>query len=133
VSYEESWSRALLDLTRSGKYLTATEFPGMIGYKAVFKGENQENGYPKVEITSPVGHTFDWKDDTFTQEIMEATNRQVSQVEFGPESESANWDGHVLITTDASLRKMEALWKKENKELDPRRFRGLLRSGYPFC
>jgi uncharacterized protein len=53
-------SHAFLDKTRPGKFLTITQFPEMVRYKARFVGEELMEEYPRVEITTPEGKVVDW-------------------------------------------------------------------------
>jgi hypothetical protein len=49
-------SHAFLDETRPGKFLTITQLPEMVRYKARFIGEYLIEKYPKVEIMTPEGN-----------------------------------------------------------------------------
>ena len=55
-------SHAYLDETRKGNFLTITQFPEMVRYKARFVGEESMEEYPKVEVMTPEGKVFDWED-----------------------------------------------------------------------
>jgi uncharacterized protein len=110
---------AFYDETKEGwdSFFTARDIPKMLSYKAelVHKG---------VRITSPDGRTFNWNEDLLS-EIQRYTKRKVSMLDYkAAHPENANLmsvdTASVLIITDDTLRKLEAIW---GKGLDQRRFR----------
>jgi uncharacterized protein YcbX len=116
-------SHAFLDETRPGKFLTITQFPEMVRYKARFTGEESIEEYPKVEILTPEGKVVNWGDDELTKELENKSNRKISLVTFTPSNVplGAIEEEHIQLVTDASLEKLKETWGKS--ELDFRRFR----------
>ncbi|MCG6197771.1 MOSC domain-containing protein, partial [Anoxybacillus sp. LAT_38] len=53
--------------------------------------------------------------------VAETTGRPVTAVRSTPREGGENWEDHVLLVTDASLREIARLVGRES--LDPRRFR----------
>ncbi|MEQ6390657.1 MOSC domain-containing protein [Bacillaceae bacterium S4-13-58] len=116
-------SHAFIDETRKDKFLTITQFPEMVQYKARFVGEESLEKYPKVEITTPEGKTVVWEDHELIEEIKSKSQREItpiiyppSHVPLGPIEEE-----HIQLVTDASIDKLKELW--ENQEVDFKRFR----------
>lgn len=116
-------SHAFLDETRPGKFLTITQFPEMVQYKARFVGQELVEEYPKVEIMTPEGKTFHWGDERLTNEIEHKTKRKISPVTYSPSHVplGAIEEEHIQLVTDASLDKLREIWGKS--EIDYRRFR----------
>jgi uncharacterized protein YcbX len=56
--------------------------------------------------------------------VQETAGRPVRPVRSTPQEGGKNWEDHILLVTDASLREIARLAKVE--PLDPRRFRGNL-------
>lgn len=77
-------SHAFLDDTRQGKFLTITQFPEMVRYRARFVGEELMEKYPKVEITTPEGKGMDWGDEELTKEIEYKSERKISPITYTP-------------------------------------------------
>lgn len=103
------------------RYVTARNIPAMLTYQAAFT-EDQE-----IRVTGPDGRIFGW-DDHLLQEIQGHTTTRLSMSPLmapHPEAKNAQLlsvDGaSVLLISDGSLKKLEALW---GKPLDQRRFRG---------
>ncbi|MFC4183269.1 MOSC domain-containing protein [Saccharococcus thermophilus] len=115
-------SHAFLDETRSGKFLTITQFPEMVRYKARFVGEELVEEYPRVEITTPEGKVVDWGDEDMIREIENKSKRKVSLVKYTPSYVplGAIEEEHVQLVTDASLLKLKEIW---GKEVNYQRFR----------
>lgn len=115
-------SHAFLDETRPGKYLTITQFPEMALYKAKFAGDESLENYPKVEVTTPDGKVFDWRDEELIKQLENKSKRAVSPVQYSPSHVpfGAIEEEHLQLVTDASLHKMKEIW---GKETDHRRFR----------
>lgn len=116
-------SHAFLDDTRPGKFLTITQFPEMVRYKARFVGEELVEEYPEVEIMTPDGKTFNWGDEELTSEIEHKSKRKTSLVTYPPSHVplGAIEEEHIQLVTDASLDKLKEIWGKS--EIDYRRFR----------
>lgn len=116
-------SHAFLDETRPGKFLTITQFPDMVRYKARFAGEELLEEYPKVEIVTPEGKIVDWENEELTEEIESKSKRRISQVTYTPSQVplGAIEEEHLQLVTDASLGNLKEMWGKT--ELDFRRFR----------
>ncbi|WP_281244553.1 MOSC domain-containing protein [Thermoflavimicrobium dichotomicum] len=115
-------SHAFLDETRPGKFLTITQCPEMVKYKARFLGEELLEHYPPLEITTPDGKVYFWEDAELQHRIEQMSNRKVSLVKYPPTHVpfGAIEEEHVQFVTDASLEKMQELWGKMS---DARRFR----------
>nr|GGG78922.1 hypothetical protein GCM10011398_25300 [Virgibacillus oceani] len=77
-------SHAYLDEKRKGEFLTITQFPEMVRYKARFAGEEFMDEYPKVEIMTPEGKVADWKDEEIIKEIENKSKRKISTIEYSP-------------------------------------------------
>ncbi|MDC3411936.1 MOSC domain-containing protein [Aquibacillus sp. 3ASR75-11] len=116
-------SHAYLDETKKGDFLTITQFQEMVRYKARFAGEESMNKYPKVEVTTPEGKDFDWKDQELIKELKNKSKRKISTTEYTPSHVPIGPIAveHVLLATDASLEKLNELWGED--EVDSRRFR----------
>ncbi|MBB6454458.1 hypothetical protein HNQ94_002940 [Salirhabdus euzebyi] len=116
-------SHAYLDETKKGNFLTITQFPEMVRYKARFVGEDLIEEYPKVEVTTPEGKVYDWKDDELIREMENKSKRKISTVQYTPSHVPIGPIAveHILLATDASLDKLEKMWGKD--EIDFRRFR----------
>jgi uncharacterized protein YcbX len=114
-------THAFVDETRPGKFITCASFPELLFYKAEVIGNKKEDQCYDTKITSQDGRTFNWNDKELLAEIKQLTNRIFSPIQYHPlQTEHAYWEGHVLITTDSSLRKIEQIW---GNEIDIRRFR----------
>ncbi|MBC6972423.1 MOSC domain-containing protein [Bacillus sp. Xin] len=116
-------SHAFLDDTRQGKFLTITQFPEMVRYRAKFVGEELMEKYPKVEITTPEGKVIDWGDEELTKEIEYKSERKISPITYTPSHVplGAIEEENIQLVTDASLDKLTAIWG--NAEVNHRRFR----------
>ena len=116
-------SHAYLDESRPGKYLTITQFPEMVRYKAGFMGEENLNKYPPARITAPDGKQVPWNDEQLIKELEQRASAEITPVQYSPihVPEGAIEEENILVVTDASLMKMKELWGKE--ELDFQRFR----------
>ncbi len=116
-------SHAYLDESRPGKYLTITQFPEMVRYKAEFMGEENKDKYPPVRITAPDGKQVPWDDEQLIKEIEEHSTTKITPVQYSPihVPEGAIEEENILVVTDTSLKKMKELWGKE--KLDFQRFR----------
>lgn len=116
-------SHAYLDDTKNGDFLTITQFQEMVGYQARFVGEESMHEYPRVEVTTPDGKTFDWEDQELIKEMEDKSERKISTRQYTPSHVPIGPIAveHVLLATDASLQKVQELWGKD--EVDLRRFR----------
>ncbi|WP_408010045.1 MOSC domain-containing protein [Pseudalkalibacillus sp. A8] len=116
-------SHAFLDETRQGKFLTITQFPEMVRYKARFVGKELMEEYPKVEIMTPEGKVVDLGDEDLTKEIENKSKRNISLVKYTPSHVplGAIEEEHIQLVTDASLDKLKEIWGKT--EVNYRRFR----------
>lgn len=116
-------SHAYVDDTKKGNFLTITQFQEMVRYKARFVGEESMDEYPKVEVTTPEGETFEWGDQELIKEMEDKSNRKISTKNYTPSYVPIGPIAveHVLLATDASLDKLKELWGKD--EVDSRRFR----------
>lgn len=108
------------DESRNGKCLSADAVPGILGYTARLAGESGEDAYPEVRVTAPDGTVYGWEETLFAK-VAETTGRPVTAVRSTPREGGENWEDHVLLVTDASLREIARLVGRES--LDPRRFR----------
>lgn len=108
------------DETKEGwwRYITARSIPNMMKYQAKFKDES-------VQVVGPDGTIYGW-DEELLKEIQKMTDTRITMSKpKNPHPEHPHLlsvDGaSILILTDATLRKLEALW---GKPVDQRRFRG---------
>lgn len=117
---------AFIDETKEGwsSYITARTIPQMLTYKTTILNEPTDIESPVVKVTSPDGREFSW-DEQLLQEIQPLAKPKITMKTFlKPEADLLAMDaGSILIITNASLRKLEALW---GKPLDSRRFRANL-------
>ncbi|ANS77164.1 sulfurase [Paenibacillus yonginensis] len=104
------------------KYVTARNTPAMLTYQARYHDEER-----LVQVTASDGRVMGW-DEELLQEIQGLVKKPISMsrmMEPHPEAQHSQLlsvDGaSLLLVTDASLRKLEALW---GKPVDQRRFRG---------
>ncbi|MBD0382885.1 MOSC domain-containing protein [Paenibacillus sedimenti] len=113
---------AFVDETKEGwdSFITARDIPNMLAYKAklIDKG---------VSVTSPNGLTFSWNEELL-DEIQRYSKRKISMTNYkAPNPENPGLMSvdlaSVLIITDSSLHKLEAMW---GKNLDKQRFRANL-------
>lgn len=116
-------SHGYLDETKPGEFLTIAQFPEMAQYKARFVGEELMEEYPKVEIITPEGRVFDWKDTELIKEIENKTNRKISTFAYTPSYVPIGPIAvdHIHLVFDTSINKLKELWGKG--EVDHRRFR----------
>lgn len=100
------------------RFVTARNIPNMLTYQARYRdGE--------VAVTAADGRTFRW-DEQLLEEIQSQTKIPVSMSSLKqPHPENPHLlsvdEASILLVTDGSLRKLEALW---GREVDQRRFRG---------
>jgi uncharacterized protein YcbX len=113
---------AFYDETKAGweSFFTARKIPAMLAYRAMLVED-------KISVHSPDGRTFGWNDDLLG-EIQKYAKTKVSMTSYrAPNPEDADLMSvdiaSVLIITDKSLQKLEAIW---GKRLDARRFRANL-------
>jgi uncharacterized protein YcbX len=110
---------AFYDETMEGweSFITARDIPNMLAYKAKLVDEG-------VSVTSPDGRTFSWNENLL-DEIQRYSKRKLSMMSYKAQNPE-NPDlmavdlASVLIITDATLRRLEAIC---GKRLDRRRFR----------
>ncbi|UOE56104.1 MOSC domain-containing protein [Bacillus sp. CMF12] len=116
-------SHTFLDKTRPGKFLTITQFPEMVRYKARFVGEELMEEYPKIEIMTPEGKILDWGNEELTKEIENKSKRKISLITYSPSNVplGAIEEEHIQLVTDASLQELKQILGKT--EIDYRRFR----------
>ncbi|PLR86524.1 MOSC domain-containing protein [Bacillus canaveralius] len=115
-------SHAFLDETRPGKFLTATQLPAMLMFHAEFTGPESLTEFPAIKIQSPFGHTYKWGDTALHKELEMLSKKTIAPIQYRPEHVplGAIEEEHLLLTTDASLAKLEELW---GDKVDNRRFR----------
>jgi len=109
------------DGTKEGRPLSPDKCPSFVEYTARFIGDGTEKAYPPVEVTSPSGDTFTWGEASFFAEMEKAAKLPIMPFSRTPMEGGENWDGHILIVTDASLRELQRAWGKG--AVDHRRFR----------
>lgn len=116
-------SHAFKDETREDKFLTITQFSKMVRYKARFAGEESNNSFPKVEITTPEGRVVEWGNEELKKTIERESKRPVSFVSYSPKQVplGAIEEEHLQLVTDASLNHLKKLWG--TSDVDYRRFR----------
>ncbi|WNC15751.1 MOSC domain-containing protein [Brevibacillus brevis] len=112
-----------LDESRDGKYLSADVVPSLLGYSASMADESAGDSYPEVRITAQDGSVHTWGDSLFAH-VEETAKRPIRPMRSTPAEGGKNWEDHVLLVTDASLREVARLIGWET--IDPRRFRGNL-------
>ncbi|CAM4209179.1 hypothetical protein FHS16_000327 [Paenibacillus endophyticus] len=117
---------AFYDETKEGwdSFFTARDIPAMLSYQAVVDEKSLGSDRPTVRITSPAGETFKW-DDHLLKEMQKHSEKKMLMRSYhaaSPELKAVD-EGSLLIITNTSLQKLEAIW---GKELDPRRFRANL-------
>lgn len=110
------------DETKEGwdSFLTARDIPNMLAYKAMLVDDG-------IRVRSPDGRILGWNEDLLA-EIQKYSKRKISMTGYkAPNPENADLMAvdlaSVLIITDESLRKLEAIW---GNRLDARRFRANL-------
>lgn len=113
---------AFYDETKEGwdSFFTARDIPNMLAYKAMLVDD-------RISVLSPDGRTFGWNEDLLV-EIQKYSKRKISMATYkAPNPENPDLMAvdlaSVLIITDESLRKLEAIW---GNRLDARRFRANL-------
>lgn len=112
-----------LDESRNGKYLSADVVPAMLGYTATFVGEAMDQQYPEVKVAAKDGSWHAWGESLFSH-VAETAKRAVQPGRSTPQEGGRNWEDHILLVTDASLREIARLIGEQ--QIDPRRFRGNL-------
>lgn len=112
-----------LDNTRQGKYLGADAVPGLVGYHATMGERTDEGVYPPIQIEARDGSVHSWDDALFAH-VTETAKRSITPMICSPQEGGVNWEDHILLVTDASLREIARQIGAE--QVDPRRFRGNL-------
>jgi uncharacterized protein YcbX len=116
-------SHAFIDDTKEGwsRYITARKIPEMLSYKAELDMQLSEIEDPRVMITYPDGRKEAWNEQLL-RDIQMLSDQKISMEHYNLNSqeELAVDDGSILIITDHSLKKIEALL---GKHVDNRRFR----------
>ncbi|KQL44941.1 Fe-S oxidoreductase [Brevibacillus choshinensis] len=112
-----------LDESRNGKFLSADVVPALLGYTATFTEESTSQQYPEVYVVAKDGSTHTWGESLFSH-VAETAKRPIQPGRSTPLEGGKNWEDHILLVTDASLREIARLIGED--ELDPRRFRGNL-------
>ncbi|HWJ78577.1 MAG TPA: MOSC N-terminal beta barrel domain-containing protein [Niallia sp.] len=115
-------SHAFID-KKSGKYVTITQYPNMVTYRARFIGEEKADVFPRIEISTNDGSTYDWNDDDLLKRISQESNRQIDRVTYQPDFVPfpAIEEDNLLLISTTSLRELENTY---GEEVDERRFRG---------
>lgn len=116
-------SYAFLDESRNGKYLSADVVPAMLRYSARLLAGESEEAYPEVQIAAPSGAEYGWEEELFA-DLARTAGRPITPLRSTPREGGKNWEDHILLVTDASLRELARLIGWES--IDPRRFRGNL-------
>ncbi|MBM7579417.1 MOSC domain-containing protein [Jeotgalibacillus terrae] len=117
------------------RYHTATQNPKMVGYSAAFEGEESDNSYPPVRITSPDGQRFYWHEDRCLEEFQQLAGKTLLKEVHTPQHVplGAIEEEHILIVNEASVTALE---EETGKQIDWRRFRPnfvvTLSDGVPF-
>ncbi len=114
-------SHYFLDPSNQEKYISADKVPALLGYTARFVGDEREDAYPDVLITTPQGTEYHWGEDRLFAELEEIAKRPVTPMRSTPLQGGKNWEDHILIVTQSSLREIASELKTER--LDERRFR----------
>lgn len=116
-------SHFFLDESRGGKYLSADVVPALLGYEATMLDGTEESEYPQVRVVARDGSVHAWGESLFAH-VQETAKRPITPMRSTPQEGGKNWEAHILLVTDASLREIARLSGVE--QLDPRRFRGNL-------
>lgn len=116
-------SHYFLDESRGGRYLSADRVPALLGYQATMPNECGGEQYPPVQVVARDGSVHDWGESLFAH-VHKTVGGPVRPVRSTPQEGGKNWEDHILLVTDASLREIARLAKVE--PLDPRRFRANL-------
>jgi len=114
---------AFYDAAKTGwsSYVTARSIPRMLSYQARLVDGT-------IQVLTPDGRALGWDQELLNEIQLFAGSKVLSMTEAqaqhftDPDLMSVD-AASVLIITDGSLRKLEALW---GKRLDPRRFRANL-------
>ncbi|QRG68410.1 MOSC domain-containing protein [Brevibacillus choshinensis] len=112
-----------LDESRNGKYLSADVVPALLGYAATFTEQSADEQYPEIRVVAKDGSVHTWGDSLFDH-VAQTAKRPILPKRSTPLEGGKNWEDHILLVTDASLREIARLIGEE--QLDPRRFRGNL-------
>lgn len=112
-----------LDESRGGKYLSADVVPALLGYEAKMEERTGADQYPEVQVKAPDGSIHAWEESLFAL-VRETAKRPITPKRSVPQEGGKNWEDHLLLVTDASLREIARAAGVES--LDPRRFRGNL-------
>ncbi|WP_432776148.1 MOSC domain-containing protein [Brevibacillus gelatini] len=110
-----------LDDSRGGKYLSADVVPALLGYHARLGEKTGEDAYPEVEIEARDGSVHTWGESLFAH-VAQTAKRRVTPMRSLPTEGGKNWEDHILLVTDASLRELARVIGSD--WIDPRRFRG---------
>ncbi|MBP1950069.1 MOSC domain-containing protein [Virgibacillus litoralis] len=114
---------AYLDESKKENFLTITQFPEMVRYKARYAGEELLDEYPGVEVITPQGKIYDWEDEELIKEMENKSNRKISTIEYPPSHVPIGPIAveNIQLVTDASIDSLKEMWGKA--EVDFRRFR----------
>ncbi|WP_445490921.1 MOSC domain-containing protein [Niallia sp. 03133] len=115
-------SHGFIDKSKN-KYLTITQYPNMVTYRARFLGEDNLQEYPPVEVMNDKGEIFQWGDLQLLHELEEHTKRELETKQHTPDNVPvpAIEVDHILLITENSLQSLEEIW---GEPIDERRFRG---------
>ncbi|PPA70731.1 MOSC domain-containing protein [Jeotgalibacillus proteolyticus] len=115
-------SHAFLDKSRTNKFLTITQCPQMVMYRAKFQGEEKLEGFPPVHISTPDRKEMKWGDPQLKNELEMLSKRPLEWIRYPPQHVplGAIEEAPILLITDASLSSLSTLW---GEEADGRRFR----------
>ncbi|MCA0988727.1 MOSC domain-containing protein [Guptibacillus algicola] len=113
-------SHALLDENES--FLTITQFPDMVTYRASFEEPDSLESFPEPKVTTMSGHTYKWSDEEWLEEIERRSSKKLTRISYHPEHVpfGAIEEANLLLVTDASL---QALSESYGSSVDDRRFR----------
>ncbi|WP_270180681.1 MOSC domain-containing protein [Alkalihalobacillus sp. CinArs1] len=113
-------SHALIDEKES--FLTITQFPDMVTYKASFDGPDSLTAFPEPIVTTMSGESYRWSDSEWLEEMEERSSKKLQKVSYHPEHvpTGAIEEANLLMVTDASLEALSEAW---GKHVDDRRFR----------
>ncbi|WP_242772618.1 MOSC domain-containing protein [Brevibacillus parabrevis] len=111
------------DDTRPGKFLGADKVPALIGYSATMEAKQSEEEYPQVRVVASDGSVHEWGESLFSH-VADTAKRPVTPLRSIPSEGKQDWEEHILLVTDASLR--EIARQIGSEWVDPRRFRGNL-------
>jgi uncharacterized protein YcbX len=109
-------------MTEEGRYLTQTQLPEMTTFKARFKGDEQPEAYPSVEVISAEGKVFAFEDTALLDWLERLYKKRLTRIKHHPAYTpfGAIEVENILLVTDSSIKYISHVL---NKEVNHLRFR----------